>query len=105
MILNRFGTRHPEVRAERASKDGPRAFLILRGAQERAPQDDAMGCEWAASILNRDKGGAARRDKTLTAPCRFVEILAGKCGFAGQLERRFDGSNARGKGNAIPLLT
>ena len=29
-------------------------------------------------------GGAVRRDKTLTAPCRFIEILAGKCGFAGQ---------------------
>ena len=26
-------------------------------------------------------------------PCRFIEILAGKCGFAGQLERRFDGSD------------
>ena len=30
------------------------------------------------------KGGTARRDKTLAAPCRFIEILAGKCGFAGQ---------------------
>jgi hypothetical protein len=56
-------------------------------------------------IEGRDKGGAARRDKTLTAPCRCFEILAGKCGFAGQLERRFDGSGARGKGNAIPILT
>jgi hypothetical protein len=35
-------TRHPEVRAKRASKgDGPGApAVILRGAQERAPQDD-----------------------------------------------------------------
>src|SRR5688500_2670987 len=33
-------SRHPEARAQRASKDGPRAVLILRGAQERAPQDD-----------------------------------------------------------------
>src|SRR6187399_1849678 len=49
MILNRIGTRYPEVRAERASKDGPRALLILRGAQERAPQDDAIGCDSAAS--------------------------------------------------------
>jgi len=52
-----------------------------------------------------EKGGAARRDKSLAAPCRFIEILAGKCGFTGQPERRFDGSNARGNGNAIPVLT
>jgi hypothetical protein len=54
---------------------------------------------------NTKKGGAARRDKTLAAPCRFFAILAGKCGFAGQPERRFDGSNARENGNAIPVLT
>ena len=43
-IITQFGIRHPEVRAlrctctaGRASKDGPRALLILRGAQERAP--------------------------------------------------------------------
>jgi len=35
-------------------------------------------------ISSRDKGGAVRRDKTLTAPCRCFEILAGKCGFTGQ---------------------
>ena len=29
-------------------------------------------------------GGTARRDKKLTVPCRCFEILAGKCGFAGQ---------------------
>ena len=50
-------------------------------------------------------GGAVRRDKTLTAPCRFIEILAGKCGFAGQPERRIHVSNARGNGNANPVLT
>ncbi|MEY2484570.1 MAG: hypothetical protein QOH39_218, partial [Verrucomicrobiota bacterium] len=33
-----------EARARRASKDGPRAVLILRGAQERAPQDDGVHC-------------------------------------------------------------
>jgi hypothetical protein len=55
-------------------------------------------------IGNR-KSGAARRDKTLAAPCRFFEILAGKCGFAGQLERQNDVSNARGIGNAISILT
>jgi pimeloyl-ACP methyl ester carboxylesterase len=31
-----------------------------------------------------EMGGAVRRDKSLTAPCRFIDILAGKCGFAGQ---------------------
>jgi len=55
--------------------------------------------------LQTRKGGAARRDKTLTAPCRFIEILAGKCGFAGQRERRNDGSGPCGNGNAIPFLT
>lgn len=35
-------------------------------------------------IAKARKGGAARRNKTLTAPCRFIEILPGKCGFAGQ---------------------
>src|SRR6266852_9202960 len=29
--------------------------------------------------LRQGKGGAARRDKTLAAPCRFFEVLAGKC--------------------------
>ena len=55
--------------------------------------------------LKMREGGAARRDKTLAAPCRFSEILAGKCGFAGQPERRFDGSGAGENGNAIPFLT
>jgi hypothetical protein len=31
--------------------------------------------------------------------------VAGKCGFAGQLERRFDGSDPLAIGNAIPVLT
>jgi hypothetical protein len=38
-------------------------------------------------------------------PCRVIEIVAGKCGFADQLERRYDGSDPRGSGNAIPVLT
>jgi len=50
-------------------------------------------------------GGTARRDKTLTVPCRCFEILAGKCGFAGQPERRDDGSDRGGNGNANPVLT
>jgi hypothetical protein len=32
-------------------------------------------------------------------------MLAGKCGFAGQPERRNDGSGVRENGNAIPFLT
>ena len=37
--------------------------------------------------------------------CRFFEILAGKCGFAGQRERRDDRNGARGIGNANRVLT
>src|SRR5882757_5187696 len=66
-IITQFGIRHPEVRAlrctctaGRASKDGPRALLILRGAQASGaiappsaptgerncvhPGDDALEC-------------------------------------------------------------
>jgi hypothetical protein len=50
-------------------------------------------------------GGTAGRDKTPAAPCRFFAILAGKCGFAGQPERRGDRSGARGIGNANRVLT
>jgi len=32
-------------------------------------------------------------------------MLAGKCGFAGHPERRFDGSDPRPIGNAIRALT
>jgi hypothetical protein len=38
-------------------------------------------------------------------PYRVIEIAAGKRGFAGQPERRFDGSDRCGIGNAISLLT
>ena len=51
------------------------------------------------------KSGTARRDKNLAVPCRIIEILAGKCGFAGQPERRLDGSEPPANGNAIPDLT
>jgi hypothetical protein len=51
------------------------------------------------------KGGTVRRDKKLTAPCRCFEILAGKCGFASQPERRNDGSDRSGIGNANAVLT
>jgi len=56
-------------------------------------------------MTRKEKSGAARRDKTLAAPCRYSEILAGKCGFAGQPERRFDGSGMSENGNAIRVLT
>src|SRR5881392_2375311 len=35
------GDRHPEEPRSGVSKDEPRPLCILRGAQERAPQDDA----------------------------------------------------------------
>jgi len=34
-----------------------------------------------------------------------LKLRAGKCGFAGQPERRFDGSETLTRGNAIPVLT
>jgi len=48
-----------------------------RGAEKFAPK----WAEW----LSGKGGGTARRDKTLTVPCRCFAILAGKCGFDGQL--------------------
>jgi hypothetical protein len=60
------------------------------------------GTHFSGSCLN---GGTAGRDKTPAAPCRFFAILAGKCGFAGQPERRGDRSGARGIGNANRVLT
>jgi hypothetical protein len=68
-----------------------------RGAEKFAPK----WAEWLSEI----RGGTARRDKKLTVPCRCFEILAGKCGFNGQLERRNDGSGAERNGNANPVLT
>jgi hypothetical protein len=50
-------------------------------------------------------GGTARRDKTLTVPCRCFEILAGKCGFTGQRSDENDGNDRCGNGNANPILT
>ena len=64
---------------------------IARRARSRRSSNASAG----ADELKWDKGGTARRDKTPAAPCRFIEILAGKCGFAGQPERRNDRSGAR----------
>jgi hypothetical protein len=52
-----------------------------------------------------NKGGTAGRDKTPAAPCRFIEILTGKCGFIGQRSDEKDRSGASEIGNAIPVLT
>ncbi len=41
----------------------------------------------------------------LTVPCRCFEILAGKCGFAGQRSDAGDGSKAPRNGNAKWILT
>ena len=74
-----------------------------RAAAEIAAFFSASGGTEARMMMK--EGGTARRDKTLAVPCRFIEILAGKCGFAGQPERRCDGSDARGNSNANPVLT
>src|SRR5258708_2110550 len=43
--------------------------------------------------------------KKPAVPCRVIEIAAGKRGFSGQPERRNDGSDRLGIGNAICVLT
>jgi hypothetical protein len=52
----------------------------------------------------RKRWGRQTRQNT-GGPVPLLQILAGKCGFAGQLERQNDGSGARGNGNAISVLT
>jgi hypothetical protein len=43
--------------------------------------------------------------KKLAVPCRVIEIVAGKCGFAGQPKRLWEGSYLFTIGNAISVLT
>ena len=84
---------------------GPRSGRVLG---EEGWADKARSGEIRARTGRdgfRKRGGTARRDKKLTVPCRCFEILAGKCGFDGQLERRNDGSKAARNGNANPVLT
>jgi hypothetical protein len=84
---------------------GPRSGRVLG---EEGGADKARGREIRAKtgpMAFGKRGGTARRDKKLTAPCRCFEILAGKCGFDGQPERRNDGSEAERNGNANPVLT
>jgi hypothetical protein len=52
----------------------------------------------------RQKWDRQTRQKP-AVPCRVIEIVTGKCGFAGQPERRFDGSDPFEIGNAICILT
>jgi pimeloyl-ACP methyl ester carboxylesterase len=55
---------------------------------------------------SRLKKGWDRQTRQKPAvPCRIIEIVAGKCGFADQPERRYDGSDPHTRGNAIPVLT
>ena len=51
------------------------------------------------------KGWDRQTRQKPAVPCRVIEIMAGKCGFADQVERRFDGSDPLGRGNANPNLT
>ena len=84
---------------------GPRSGRVLG---EEGCADKARGGEIRAKtgpMAFEKRGGTARRDKKLTVPCRCFEILAGKCGFDGQPERRNDGSEAERNGNANPVLT
>ncbi len=57
------------------------------------------------NVSHLEMVGPPDATKTLAAPCRYIEILAGKCGFTGQPERRSDASNACRNGNAISVLT
>ena len=115
--------RRPEFRLgvhEQALPSGTGASLIGWGGDRRSRIEIVPPPTRRRSLMIRNtivherervqwnsvkKGGTARRDKTLAAPCRFIEILAGKCGFAGQWERRCDRNNGRGNGNANRFLT
>jgi hypothetical protein len=54
--------------------------------------------------MTRKKWGRQTRQNT-GGPVPLLQILAGKCGFAGQLERRNDGNGGCENGNANPVLT
>jgi hypothetical protein len=51
------------------------------------------------------KGWDRQTRQKPAVPCRVIEIVAGKCGFADQPERRYDGSDPPARGNAISVLT
>jgi hypothetical protein len=52
-----------------------------------------------------DEVGPPYATKKPAVPCRFIAILAGKGGFAGQPDATKDGSDARKPRNAIAVLT
>ena len=54
--------RRPDVRAERALKDGPRAVSILRGAQGRAPQDDADSASAPPDLMSSCSSARPKSD-------------------------------------------
>jgi hypothetical protein len=53
----------------------------------------------------REKGGTARRENNRRSRVASLKLQALKCGFAGQPERRVDGSDPLTRGNVIPVLT
>ena len=84
---------------------GCRSLSASRGSRSRRIRDRGVLHAHRLDARAGRRGGTARRDKKLTVPCRCFEILAGKCGFASQPERRNDGSKAQRNGNANPVLT
>lgn len=52
-----------------------------------------------------DEGWDRQTRKKPAVPCRVIEMVARKCGFAGQPERRLDRSDPGARGNAISVLT
>jgi hypothetical protein len=64
-----------------------------------------MGTALRALKLGFDWKWDRRTDYKPAAPCLAIEIVAGKCGFAGQLCRRDDGNGLVEARNAIPVLT
>ena len=84
---------------------GPRSGRVLG---EEGGADKARGGEIRAEtgpMAFEERGWDRQTRQKLTVPCRCFEILAGKCGFNGQLERRNDGSGAERNGNVNPVLT
>ena len=82
----------------------PRSGRVL-GEDGRA--DKARDAKFAGAgdkPAARQKWDRQTRKKP-AVPCRFIEIAGRKCGFAGQPERRFDGSDPFAAGNANPVLT
>ena len=98
------GRRHaldldPRIIALQLEKIAIMTIAKIPIAQARRSRD------FSNASVGTNKGGTAGRDKTPAAPCRYFKILAGKCGFTGQPERRNHRSGDREIGNAIPVLT